>query len=158
MAHSGAVADLCQTAHLQPFSLSKPTAQPSPSRTNNLLAPPKVWQQGKEVQSILRLYPAVKRPGQPLAATDASGHNICHLLHVIDHISKHNFLVDTGAQISIILPTRSDRRHKRESFTLSAVNGSTIATYGQHSLTLNLGLCPTFCWIFITAVPIILVS
>ena len=103
------------------------------------------------MQPTLRLYPAAKRPGQPLAATDASGHNICRLLHVTDRISKRNFLVDTGAQVSIIPPTRSDRLRKRESFTLSAVNGSTIATYGQRSLTLNLGLRRTFRWIFIIA-------
>ena len=154
MVCSGAVTDLRQTAHTsvtQLFSLSKSTAQPCPSRTNNLLVPPKVWQQGKEVQPTLRFYPAAKRPGQPLAATDASGHNICRLLHVTDRISKRNFLVDTGAQVSIIPPTRSDRLRKRESFTLSAVNGSTIATYGQRSLTLNLGLRRTFRWIFIIA-------
>ena len=81
--------------------------------------------------------------------TDASGHNICRHLHVTDCTSKRNFLVNTGAQVSIIPPTHSDHLHKRESFTLSAANGSTIATYGQRSLTVNLGLRCTFHWIFI---------
>ena len=99
----------------------------------------------------LQLHPAVKRPGQPLAATDASGPNICRLLHVTDRTSKLNFLVDTGAEVSIIPPTRSDRLRKRESLTLSAVSGTAIATYGQCSLTLNLGLRRTFRWIFVIA-------
>ena len=51
----------------------------------------------------------------------------------------------------IIPPTRADRLHKREGLTLSAVNGSAIATYGQRSLTLNLGLCHKFHWIFVIA-------
>ena len=84
-------------------------------------------------------------------ATDVSGHNMCRLLHITDRISKCNFLIDTGAQVSIILPTCSDRLRKRESLTLSAVNGSAIVTYGQHSSTLNLGLRRTFRWIFVIA-------
>ena len=102
------------------------------------------------MHSTLQLHSAAKRPGQPLVATDVSGH-MCRLLHITDRISKCNFLIDTGAQVSIIPPTCSDRLRKRESFTLSAVNGSAIATYGQRSLTLNLGLRRTFHWIFVIA-------
>ena len=61
------------------------------------------------------------------------------------------FLVDTGAQVSVLPPTRSDRLCKQAGYTLSAVNSTTIATYGTRSLTLNLGLRRTFCWIFIIA-------
>ena len=103
------------------------------------------------MHATLQLRPAVKRPGQPLAATDVSGPNICRLLHITDRVNKLNFLVDTGAEVSIIPPTRSDRLRKRESFTLSAINGTAIAMYGQRSLTLNLGLRCTFRWIFIIA-------
>ena len=61
-----------------------------------------------------------------------------------------NFLVDTGAQVSVLPPTRVDHLRK-QGFSLSAVNGTSIATYGTKSLTLNLGLRRTFCWIFIIA-------
>ena len=104
------------------------------------------------MHSTLQLHSAAKQPGQPLAATDMSGHNMCRLLHITDRISKRNFLIDTGAQVSIIPPTCSDRHlRKQESLTLSAVNDSAIATYGQRSLTLNLGFRHTFRWIFVIA-------
>ncbi len=80
---------------------------------------------------------------------DASGLNTCRLLHITERSSKLSFLVDTGAQVSVLPPTRSDRLRKQESFTLSAVNGTPIATYGTRSLTLNLGLRRTFRWILL---------
>ena len=83
----------------------------------------------------LQLHPTVKRAGQPLAATNVSGLGTCRLLHVTDRTNKLNFLVDTGAQVSVLPPTRSDRLRK-QGLTLSAVNGTAIATYGTRSLTL----------------------
>ena len=41
--------------------------------------------------------------------------------------------------------------HRQDSFTLGAVNHTSIATYSQRSLTLILGLRQTFHWIFIIA-------
>ena len=84
-------------------------------------------------------------------ATNVSGLNSCRLLHITDRTNKLTFLVDTGAQVSVLPPTRSDRLRKQEGYTLSAVNGTAIATYGTRSLTLNLGLRRTFRWIFIIA-------
>ena len=80
-----------------------------------------------------------------------SGLNPCRLLHITDQINKRTFLVDTGAQVSVLPPTRSNRLRKQEGYTLSTVNGSAIATYGTRLLTLNLGLRRTFRWIFIIA-------
>lgn len=48
-------------------------------------------------------------------------------------------MVDTGAQISVIPPLFTDRRH-RQDYDLQAANSSTITTHGRRSLTLNLGL------------------
>lgn len=93
----------------------------------------------------------VKRPCRPLAATSACGLQTCRLLHVTDRTNGLTFLVDTGAEVSVPPPTRTNRLRKQEGFALSAVNGSTIATYGTRSLTLNLGLRRTFRWIFIIA-------
>ncbi len=83
---------------------------------------------------------SVKRPGRPLVAASAPGPSPCRLLHLIDRTSKLTFLVDTGAQVSVVPPTQADRFRKQAGFSLSAINGSAIATFGTHSLTLNLGL------------------
>ena len=80
-----------------------------------------------------------------------SGLGTCRLLHITDRTNKVTFLVDTGAQVSVIPPTYSDRLRKQEGFTLSEVNGTAIPTFGTRSLTLNLGLRRTFRWIFIIA-------
>ena len=61
------------------------------------------------------------------------------------------FLIDTGAEISVLPPTTSEQRIGKNSFSLQAANNSVIATYGQRSLTLNLGLRRPFCWVFILA-------
>ena len=69
----------------------------------------------------------------------------------MDKSSGYRLLVDTGAEVSVLPPSRSDRKHAREGCNLLAVNGSAIATYGERSLTLDLGLRCTFRWVFIIA-------
>ena len=93
----------------------------------------------------------VERLGRPLIATSGSGLYTCRLLHVTDRTNNVTFLVDTGAQISVLPPTHTDRLKKQERCTLSAVNGTAIGTYGTRSLTLDLGLRRTFRWIFLIA-------
>ena len=72
-----------------------------------------------------------------------------HLFHIVDKSSGLHFLVDTGAEV--IPPSQTDRKCPQQNFTLQAVNNTSITTYGSQSLTLNLGLCKTFHWIFIIA-------
>ena len=60
------------------------------------------------------------------------------------------FLVDTGADVSVIPPSPFERKHP-QSLCLEAVNHTSIPTYGTRSLTLNLGLRRTFHWAFIIA-------
>lgn len=79
-------------------------------------------------------------------ATDSST-----LFFVVDRQSKRRFLIDTGAEVSAIPATAEHRRASKCVQSLQAVNGSSIATYGQRSLTLNLGLRRTFRWVFIVA-------
>ena len=55
------------------------------------------------------------------------------------------FLVDTGAEVSVIPPSRTERRHPAH-LTLQAIN-----TFGTRSLTLDLGLRRTFRWVFVIA-------
>ena len=91
-----------------------------------------------------------KRPGQSLAATSDPGLPFSRLFFIHDFASGTRFLVDTGAEVSVIPPSPNDRHHKTK-LTLQAVNGSPIPTYGTRSLTLNIGLRRTFRWIFVIA-------
>lgn len=70
------------------------------------------------------------------------------LFHVRDKISGTRFLVDTGAEVSVIPASTFDRRNRTQTSSLQAVNASLIATYGQKSLTLDLGLRRRFQWLF----------
>ena len=95
-----------------------------------------------------------KRSRQRVAATDSLGTSASRsrLFHIYDKSSGCKFLIDTGAEVSI-LPAN----HKLVSSTqptsvkLQAVNSSPISTYGQKSLALDLGLRRTFRWVFIIA-------
>ena len=64
--------------------------------------------------------------------------------------SSRQFLVDTGAAISVFPPTRQEKG-KISALTLQAVNGTRIPTFGERSLTLDLGLRRTCRWIFTIA-------
>ena len=72
------------------------------------------------------------------------------LFYVTNRPSGTRFLVDTGADISIIPPSPAEKRHL-SSRTLQAVNQTSIQTYGEKSLTLDIGLRRTFRWIFVIA-------
>ena len=97
------------------------------------------------------LLPVRKRHGQLLAATSTPGPTVSRLFFITDRASGTRYLVDTGAEVSVIPPSRIVRRSRRDGLTLQAVNGSSIANFGTQSLTLNLGLRRTFCWIFVLA-------
>ena len=71
------------------------------------------------------------------------------LLNVFDNISKSTFLVDTGAQVSVL--RRSSNDIYNDGFSLKAANGTSIKTYGRKSVTLNIGLRRTFRHVFIVA-------
>ena len=84
-------------------------------------------------------------------ATGVTGLLPSRLFYIMDKSSGYRFLIDTGAEISVLPPSRSDRKHPQKGSDLLAVNGSAITTYGKRSLTLNLGLRRTFRWVFIIA-------
>ena len=88
-----------------------------------------------------------------MTATSLTGSdNHGRLFYVHDRITGTRFLVDTGAEVSVIPPTVSDKRcRSKSSVTLQAVNQSSIDTFGERSITLDLGLRRTFRWIFIVA-------
>nr|VZI26228.1 unnamed protein product [Spirometra erinaceieuropaei] len=71
--------------------------------------------------------------------------------YVCDTATRRRFLVDTGAQISVVPPTAADRRFPSPGLHLHAVNCSPIPPFGSLSLTLNIGLRRSFTWIFVIA-------
>ncbi|KAK3729789.1 hypothetical protein RRG08_022102 [Elysia crispata] len=60
-------------------------------------------------------------------------------LFVTDSISKRCFLVDTGAQVSVTLASKLDKKTGSRGPPLQAANGSTITTYGTHFVCLHFG-------------------
>ena len=72
------------------------------------------------------------------------------LLRLFDHNSRQQFLIDTGAEISVF-PARRPDRLRKSSTTLRAANNSLIHTYGYKQLTLELGLPRPLTWRFIIA-------
>ncbi|XP_014787650.1 uncharacterized protein LOC106881698 [Octopus bimaculoides] len=69
----------------------------------------------------------------------------------MDHTTGTSFLVDTGAEVSIIPVSLTSGHRKQTPAFLQAVNQSPIQTFGEQSLTLNLGLRRAFQWIFVVA-------
>jgi hypothetical protein len=91
------------------------------------------------------LFLVVKQAGWSLAATSVtSPPHTGRLFYVHDHNSNTCFLVDTGAEVSVVPPTRTERSTPRCAFSLQGVDGSRIATNDARSLTLNIGLRHTF--------------
>lgn len=61
------------------------------------------------------------------------------------------FLIDTGADISVLPPTNMDRQKSASVFSLLAANGTPIHTYGQKRINVSLGLRRDFPWLFTIA-------
>src|SRR6201990_3294413 len=76
------------------------------------------------------------------------------LLLIFDPLSSLNYLIDTGAQISLLPKACVSSASVSPPClgpSLYAANGSTIATYGEKSYTLDLGLKRAFRWLFTIA-------
>ena len=88
---------------------------------------------------------ATRPPGLP----PSSGRR----LFVTDRRMGVRFLVDTGAEVSVLPTSRQDRtrHHSPSSPPLTAVNGSSIKTFGQRCMNIDLGLRRSFSWLFIVA-------
>ena len=62
-----------------------------------------------------------------------------NLLFAYDRHSGQNFLIDTGAEISVLPATANDLRHGPRGRPLAAANGTAMKSYGQRDLTLKIG-------------------
>ncbi|XP_071044590.1 uncharacterized protein [Parasteatoda tepidariorum] len=81
--------------------------------------------------------------------TENQGVELCRLF-VRDKESATQFLIDTGAEISVIPPQPKEKRSVAK-LELFAANGTKIKTYGQKLLNLDLGLRRSFNWPFVIA-------
>ena len=72
------------------------------------------------------------------------------LVRVRDDINGVDWLVDGGASVSCIPPTSNERKAGPSATPLSAANNTTIATYGNCHMTLQLG-SRKFTWDFVVA-------
>ena len=81
--------------------------------------------------------------------TTAAGRN-SGLLFLCDAITKHQFLVDTRAEVSIPPTLRLDRRTWQTGPQLQAANSSSIRMYGAYTLSLHFA-SNTYWWNFVIA-------
>ena len=73
------------------------------------------------------------------------------LLKIKDSSTGISFLIDTGAEYSVIPATSADRTGGVRGLDLQAANNSKIKSYGRRMLTVSLGLRKSFNWIFLVA-------
>ena len=65
--------------------------------------------------------------------------------------AKMHFLIDTGAELSVVPVRRFPNLKKNQQGCLKAANGSPIGTYGEVSMTVSLNCRRNFQWIFTVA-------
>ena len=120
-----------------------------------MLVPQQIWALSTEVSATLFRQTLTTITGKLQrqwieATTSASNPTSSRLFYITDYHTKQRFLVDTGAEVSVIPPTPADRQD-RQGYDLQAANSSTIHTYGTRSLTLNIGFRRSYPWIFTIA-------
>ncbi|UYV65543.1 hypothetical protein LAZ67_3004647 [Cordylochernes scorpioides] len=105
-------------------------------------------------EAILPTVSAVDQPSTgkrirppSVGATDGAG--LTRRLFITDRRNAYLFLVDTGAEVSVIPPSVKNARPSHRQ--LFAANGSIIHTYGERHLELDFGLGRLFRWPFIIA-------
>lgn len=91
-----------------------------------------------------------KLKGQSKPTTIDYRHSVSRL-YIIEKSSKRDFLIDSGADISVIPPSSKEKRFAPCQFKLFAANGTEIKTYGSKKVILDLGLQRSISWIFIIA-------
>lgn len=97
------------------------------------------------------LFPSIGKPVTPSSMVTGVGDlKLCRLF-LRDNSSNHQFLVDTGADVSVIPASIQQKNTKPQFLVLQAANNTTINTYGKKVLRLRIGLKKDFIWPFIIA-------
>ncbi len=91
------------------------------------------------VQRISTRGPEVGKRGTPAVNLDAAaqGGSTRQRLFVRDRVSRNNFLIDTGAEVSAITPQPDDTCKGPSKYAVAA-NGSPIAVFGARECTVDL--------------------
>ncbi|BHF78213.1 hypothetical protein SprV_0602132500 [Sparganum proliferum] len=127
-----AVHPACPVFTFSPFQHSRHLLVPHGAKAHHCIYPWScTFKQSKRVKPVSRKVSADNLP-------DSS--NPGHTCYVRDTRSGRHFLVDTGAQLSFIPPAPADRRRLNPGLFLQAVKTSPIATFGNCSLALQIGL------------------
>jgi transposase InsO family protein len=90
-----------------------------------------------------------KPVGRYVLATPVTGKQKSRLFYVKDRTSARKYLIDTGAEVSVIPPSTGDK--PVNSPALKAANGTPIRTFGRRLINVNLGLRREFPWVFVVA-------
>lgn len=105
--------------------------------------------------ATLQILSTGKRPRSQLEVDNCDAQSKDHrALIVLDPLTSLRFLVDTGAQISIVPPSALPKNSfstTKCGTTLRAANGSVIKVFGEVSLTVSLNLRKSYQWIFLVA-------
>ncbi|BHF69006.1 hypothetical protein SprV_0301204700 [Sparganum proliferum] len=97
-----------------------------------------------------------KSKGKPIsqridATVFSDSSNSGRIFYVCNSVTRKRFLVDTGAQISVLPPTPAGRRLTSSGLHPQAANCSPISTFGSLPLILNVHLRRSFSWVFVIA-------
>ena len=133
-------------------------------RTCLFLSPNIRWQ-STHLQRSLRVF--FKLIGQSKAATLASGEitearhgsaepffpslSPSKLLYIADKHNKCNYLIDTGAAVSVLPKSCANRTSYAACLPLIAANNTAINTYGDCRRVVDAGLKRDYVWTFIVA-------
>lgn len=74
-------------------------------------------------------------------------HISTYRLFIYDKSTGKKFLVDTGANVSVLPATPRDKQRTPTNY-LYAANGSQIPTYGERTIVLNIGMRRAYSWRF----------
>ncbi|BHF71885.1 hypothetical protein SprV_0401494600 [Sparganum proliferum] len=108
------------------------------------------WYHQKFGEAARRCLGKRYRPAVEASAAGSAANVHTRRLFLWDRIAGTKFLVDSGAEVSVVPPTPAERKN-RSSFCLTAANNCSISTFGQRSITLDLGLRQIFRLVFIVA-------
>ena len=73
------------------------------------------------------------------------------LLYVADKHNKCNYLIDTGAEVSVLPKSCANRTSDAACLLLAAANNTTINIYGNCRRVVDVGLKRDYAWTFIVA-------
>ena len=70
-------------------------------------------------------------------------------LFITDKKTKVRYLIDTGADVSVLPATYKDKQNGAKKFTLFTASGAPLPTYGERLVNLQLGLRRNYHWPFV---------